>query len=143
MQRVAWLGCVGTHHASLVFPPAQVHHCMANRRDLHARKPADEQEALQARREASVWGAGPALHAWEPLVAACFPVHAAHAGEPVALLVRRAEQGGGAARLAARLMQLPGPLLMLPFRCAFWPQEDLEAVAVEAAGVLEFPVEVG
>lgn len=28
-------------------PIAEVHHCMANRRDLHAHKPSDEQEALE------------------------------------------------------------------------------------------------
>lgn len=40
-------------------PIAEVHHCMANRRDLHARKPADEQEALEeALEEAAVEAAG-------------------------------------------------------------------------------------
>ncbi|KAL4421692.1 hypothetical protein ABPG77_010636 [Micractinium sp. CCAP 211/92] len=33
-------------------PIAEVHHCMANRRDLHAKKPTDEQEALEEDLEA-------------------------------------------------------------------------------------------
>ncbi|PRW56353.1 cupin 4 isoform A [Chlorella sorokiniana] len=53
LSKAALVGLVQPGIARLVIdeegpePIAEVHHCMANRRDLHARKPADEQEALQ------------------------------------------------------------------------------------------------
>ena len=37
---------------------AEVHHCMANRRDLHAKKPADEAEQLEELAEVAVEAAG-------------------------------------------------------------------------------------
>ncbi|PSC72885.1 cupin 4 [Micractinium conductrix] len=77
-------------------PIAEVHHCMANRRDLHAKKPADEQEALDKDLESVAVEAASTLE---------FPIGCA---EIVDILIS-AGSGEPGAPEAVRVGDLPAP----------------------------------